>query len=150
MPHLQRSEFTIKPSAAGVGISSLISVRSYMPNTKGLDPNEPFQFQGGSITPTLNTAVPAVANSALRLFFTIYADSALVDKPTVEVEFMQNGQSLQKVPLPLPAADAQGRIPYVLTIPAAAIPAGTYEVRATAKQGATSSQSVTVVKIESM
>ena len=147
---VQRSEFTIKPSAAGVGISSLISVRSYMPNTKGLDPNEPFQFQGGSITPTLNTAVPAVANSALRLFFTIYADSALVDKPTVEVEFMQNGQSLQKVPLPLPAADAQGRIPYVLTIPAAAIPAGTYEVRATAKQGATSSQSVTVVKIESM
>jgi len=34
----------------------------------------------------------------------------------------------------LPDADAQGRIPYVMTVPAAAIPHGVYQVRAAAKQ----------------
>jgi len=39
------SEFSVAPTAKGVGISSLTSVRSYTPNVKGLDPNEPFQFK---------------------------------------------------------------------------------------------------------
>jgi hypothetical protein len=54
------------------------------------------------------------------------------------------------VPLPLPDADAQGRIPYVLTIPAAAIPPGTYQLRATTTQGGSSASAETEVKIEKM
>jgi hypothetical protein len=84
----------------------------------------------------------------LRLFFTIYQDSGVAAKATVEVEFLQNGKSLQKVQLPLPEADAQGRIPYVMTIPAAAIPAGEYQIRATTRQGDTTASSETAVKIE--
>lgn len=145
-----RSEFVVAPKTKGVSISSMTAVRSYTPNAKGLDPNEPFQFQGGSITPTLNNSVPRAENSALRLFFVIYQDPAIAAKPTVEVEFLQNGKSLTKVPLPLPDADSQGRIPDVMTIPAAAIPPGTYEVRATARQGSTTSQTETQVKIEAM
>jgi hypothetical protein len=145
---VQHSEFEIGPPARGVGISSLTGVRSYTPNAKGLDANEPFQFQGGSITPTLNMSVPRTADSMLRLFFTIYQDSAISAKPTVEVEFLQNGNTLQKVQLPLPDADAQGRIPYVMTIPAAAIPAGDYQIRATVRQGDTTASTETAVKIE--
>jgi VWFA-related protein len=144
----QRSDFTIAASGKGVGISSLTAVRSYAPNAKGIDPNEPFQYQGGTITPTLNTSVSRSPDSALRLFFTVYPDAAIAGKPTVEIEFTQNGNVLQKVPMPLPAADAEGRIPYVMTIPAAAIPPGVYQIRATAKQGDTSSQAVATVKIE--
>jgi VWFA-related protein len=144
----QRSEFTVDTRGKGVGISSLTAVRSYTPNAKGLDPNEPFQFQGGSITPTLNTSVQRVENSALRLFFIVYQDPSISAKPAVEIEFIQNGKSLTKVPMPLPAADAQGRIPYVMTIPAAAIPPGSYEVRATARQGDSTSEARTTVKIE--
>ena len=145
---MQRSEITLPPKPAGVAISSLTGVRSYTPNAKNMDPNEPFQFQGGLITPTLNTSVPRAEGSALRLFFTVYQDPAITAKPTVEIEFLQNGKSLTKVPMPLPPADAQGRIPYVMTIPANAIPAGQYEVRAVAKQGDSSSQTKTQVKIE--
>jgi hypothetical protein len=144
----QRSEFAVDTRGQGVGISSLTAVRSYTPNAKGLDPNEPFQFQGGSITPTLSTSVQRVENSALRLFFIVYQEPSISAKPSVEIEFTQNGKSLTKVPMPLPAADAQGRIPYVMTIPAAAIPPGSYEVRAVAKQGDTTSESKTTVKIE--
>jgi len=145
---MQRSELTLPAKPAGVAISSLTGVRSYTPNAKNMDPNEPFQFQGGLITPTLNTSVPRAEGSALRLFFTVYQDPAITAKPTVEIEFLQNGKSLTKVPMPLPPADAQGRIPYVMTIPASAIPAGEYEVRAVARQGDSTSQTKSQVKIE--
>jgi len=145
---VQHSEFTIPPRKKGVGISSLTAVRSYTPNAKGLDPNEPFQFQGGSITPTLNDSVPKTKDAALRFFFIVYQDASIIAKPTVEIEFLKNGKSLTKVPMPLPEADAEGRIPYVMTIPAAAIPAGNYDIQATAKQGDTTSETKTTVSIQ--
>jgi VWFA-related protein len=145
---VQRVEFTVPGGGSGVGISSLMPMRSYTPNAKGLDPTDPFQFQGGSVTPTMDIAVKKAPNSALRLFFTVYQDAAISDKPTVEVEFLQNGRSLTKVPMQLPAADAQNRIPYLMTIPAEAVPAGSYEVRATARQGSTSAVSSTTIRFE--
>jgi len=146
---MERTEFTVAAKAKGVGLSSLTMVRSFSP-AKGPDPGEPFQFQGQVITPTLSNNVPRVENSFLRLFFVVYRDASIPAKPTMEIELLQNGKSLTKVPLPLPEADAQGRIPYVMTIPAAAIPPGVYEVRAMAKQGDTAAESKTEVKIEAM
>ena len=143
---VQHTEFTIAPDK-GVGISALLPIRAAAP-AKNLDPNEPFQFQGASLTPTLDTVVKKVPNAMLRLFFTVYADASIPAKPMVEIEFMQNGHTLQKVPMELPAADAQGRIPYVMTIPAAAIPDGNYEIRATAKQGSTSAESSALLHFE--
>ena len=145
---MQRMDFTVPEEKSGVGLSSLMPMRSYTPKVKDLDPSDPFQFQGGSVTPTMDPAVKKVPNSALRLFFTVYPDASIPAKPTVEVEFLQNGKSLTKVPMDLPAADAQGRIPYLMTIPAEAVPAGSYEVRATARQGTTSAVSSTTVRFE--
>jgi VWFA-related protein len=144
----QRSEFTVPARVPGVGISSLAAMRSYTPNAKGLDPADPFQFQGGSITPTLDLTVKKGPNAVLRMFFTVYQDASVHTAPTVEIEFLQAGKSLTKVPMQLPAADAQGRIPYVMTIPAESIPAGSYEVRATARQGTTTAVSGAMVLIE--
>jgi hypothetical protein len=48
----------------------------------------------------------------------------------------------------LPAADARGRIPYLVTIPAEAVRAGSYEIRATVTQGSTSAVSNTAIRIE--
>jgi len=143
----QQSEFTVAAPPKGVAISSLTPVRSYTPNVK-LDPNEAFQFQGGSITPTLNNHVARAQDSALRLFFTIYQDGAISSSPSVEVEFLKGGASLTKVNLPLPPADSQGRIPYVMTIPAASIPPGNYDIRAVVHQGNTSAEAKTGVVID--
>jgi VWFA-related protein len=145
-----RSEFAIAEKSKGVSISSLMLVRSFAPNAKGLDPNEPFQFQGASITPTLDNSVHKAPDAALRLFFVVYRDPSIASKPTVEIEFLQNGKSLTKAPLPLPEADAQGRIPYVMTVPAAGIPPGLYEIRGTASQGDTSPVTSIPVQIDAM
>ena len=123
-------------------------MRSYTPNAKGLDADDPFQFQGGSVTPTMDLTVKKAPNAVLRLFFTVYRDASISAAPAVEMEFLQEGKSLTKVPMELPAADAQGRIPYLMTIPAASIPSGSYEIRATAKQGATSASASTDIVIE--
>jgi VWFA-related protein len=144
----QRSEFTVPAKAPGVAISSLAPMRSYTPNAKGLDPNDPFQFQGGSITPTTDLTVKKGPNAVLRLFFTVYQDASVSAAPAVEIEFLQAGKSLTKVPMQLPAADTQGRIPYLMTIPAESIPSGSYEVRATARQGSTAASASTMILIE--
>jgi VWFA-related protein len=144
---VERSEFTIPPKDKGVGISSLALVRSFIPNAKGLDANEPFQFQGASITPTFDSHIPKTQEAMLRVFFVVYPDSSITAKPTVEIEFLQGGKSLTKAPLPLPDADAQGRIPYVMTVPAAPFPPGVYEIHATTRQGSTSAERTIAVTI---
>jgi VWFA-related protein len=144
---VQRSPLEVAAAGSGVAISSLAALRAYAPNTKPADASDPFQFQGGTITPTLDPAVKKEPNAMLRLFFTVYPDVSSAAKPGVEIEFLQAGKSLTKVPMELPGADPQGRIPYVMTIPAAGIPPGTYEVRATARQGNSSAHSSTTVQI---
>jgi VWFA-related protein len=145
---MQRSEFTVPARAAGVSISSLLPMRSYTPNAKGLDPAEPFQFQGGSVTPTMDNVVIKAPNSALRIFFTVYPDPGNAAKPSVEIEFLQAGKLLTKVPMQLPAVDSLGRIPYLMTIPAESIPPGNYEIRATARQADSSSVAQTTIRIQ--
>ena len=67
-------------------------MRSYTPNVKGLDADEPFQFQGGRVTPTLDNVVKKAPNSVLRLFFTVYPDSGDTHQASVEVEFLLAGK----------------------------------------------------------
>jgi VWFA-related protein len=144
----QRAEFTVPAKVAGVAISSLTPMRSYTPNAKGLDPNDPFQFQGGSVTPTTDLTVKKGPNAVLRLFFTVYRDASVATAPAVEIEFLQAGKILTKVPMQLPSGDAQGRIPYLMTIPTESIPSGSYEVRATARQGASAASASTMIQID--
>jgi len=141
-----RSGFTIPAETKGVGISSIVVMRSYAPSATTADPNDPFRFQGGIITPTLDTTVKREANGALRLFFTVYQDGAGT-KPSAQVEILQGGRSLTKVPLELPAPDRQGHIPYLMTIPTGQIPPGVYDVRAVARQGESAAEARTSIRI---
>ena len=95
---MQRSEFTVAAKGNGVGISSLTPMRSYTPNAKGLDPGDPLQFQGGSITPTMDLTVKKVPDAVLRLFFTVYQDSSIAAKPSVEIEFRQGAKEPHQSP----------------------------------------------------
>jgi VWFA-related protein len=140
------SDFEVAARAKGVGISSLAVMHSFTPNAKGLDPDDPFQFQGGSVAPTLDSEISKSSAPMLRLFFTVYQDPSISAPPAVEIQFVQNGKVLANVPMQLPAADARGRIPYLMTIPTAAIPPGSYQIRATAKQGGTMAETSSVVQ----
>lgn len=143
---VESSAFEVPSRRKGVGISSLAVMHSYTPNAKGLDPNEPFQFQGGSVTPTLENGISKTAEPVLRLFFTVYQDPSISARPGVQIQFVQGGKVLANVPMELPQPDAQGRIPYLMTIPTGSIPPGSYEIRASASQGDTRAQTSTVLQ----
>jgi len=144
----QHTAFTVPSGGTGVGISPLIPVRSYIPGAKDLDPGDPFQVEGGSVTPTLDTTFKKLPNFAFRLFLTVYPDPSISGKPIVKVEITKDGAIMETDPMVLPPADALGRIPYLMTIPAGAIRAGSYQIRATVTQGSTSAMSSTSIRIE--
>jgi hypothetical protein len=109
------------------------------PNTGG----DPFRVEKNKITPDLDAQIPAAQGSNINIFCVVYGQKG-GPKPELFLEFLQGGQSVGKLPAPLPDMDAQGQIPYIATIPAANFPAGDWEVRATAVQGGKPSNVETV------
>jgi VWFA-related protein len=137
---VHRSSLIAEARSGGVGISNLCLVRNYQPNAKDLDPKEPLQFQGGKITPTLGGQVFAVKGAQLSTFFIVHADPAIKEKPVASIEFLVDGTPIANADLPLPAPDAAGRIPYVMSAPAENMPAATYEIHVTVKQGSSKAE----------
>jgi hypothetical protein len=145
---VQRSPLVVDAVPAGVGMSSLYLVRAFQANAKDLDPNDPMQFQGGRITPTLGGKVFNVPGAQLSTFFVVYPDPAIKTPPVANIEFLVDGTAVAKADLPLPAADAQGRIPYVMSAPAEKMPAATYEIHVTVTQGNTKADDRMKVAVE--
>jgi VWFA-related protein len=142
-----RSDFQAAPPKS-LSISDVSLVRSYAPGAKDLDPNDPFQYQGGRVTPTLTTTIRAGKGATLSMFFVVYPEPGNTAKPSVELEYVKDGQVIGKGGLELPAADAKGRIPYIMSSSAEALPAGEYVIRATAKQGTATAEDQATFKVE--
>ena len=144
----QHAEFDVTGAGTGVGISALIPVRWFTPDTKDLDPEDPFQVGGGSVIPTMDTDFKMIPNSGFRMFFTVYPDASISARPMVEIDFIKDGRISETAPMEMPPADSRGRIPYLMTIPAEAMRAGSYEIRATVTQGDTSAVATTTIRFE--
>ena len=144
----KRAALVVPMAGKGVQMSHLSVVRRFDAAAKDLDPAEPFQFQGGRVTPTLAASVFGVKGAALSLFFVVYPDPAIAAKPEAVVEYIRDGAVVGRGAVPLGEPDAQGRIPSVMSSPADAMPPGSYEVRAVVKQGETATEERTFVTIE--
>lgn len=143
----RRSAFQAAAKPAGVAMSSISVVRSFAPNAKDLNPEEPFQFQGGRITPTFQNSLKPVKGAQMALFFTVYPQAGAA-APQAVVQYLKEGVVVGNATLPLPQPDAQGRIPYVLSSPIDAMPPGTYEVKVSVQQGASTAEESVLVTIE--
>jgi hypothetical protein len=95
---------------------------------------QPDPAQGKRVVPELDTAL--AANVSPYVFFVVYPDKSIADKPKIQAEFLINGQVAAKQVADLPAPDATGAIPMVINT--AAKP-GNLELRITALQGNSSS-----------
>jgi len=132
------------PEQKGVGLSSVMLVQHVEPVQGKVEPTDPLEFQpdpsqGRRVIPELATNLTAGVKP--YVFFVVYPDRSLADKPKIQVEFLVGGQVLAKQTSELPATDATGAIPMMINT--AAKP-GNCELRITAMQGASSTkQSVT-------
>jgi VWFA-related protein len=127
------------PERKGVGLSSILLVGHMEPVTGKVAAADPLEFQpdpaqGKRVVPELDTAL--AANVSPYVFFVVYPDKSIADKPKIQAEFLINGQVAAKQVADLPAPDATGAIPMVINT--AAKP-GNLELRITALQGTSSS-----------
>jgi VWFA-related protein len=80
------------------------------------------------LTPNLGAPIRKSASKQLPFFFTVRPAKGGA-APTAELEILQGGNSLAKLPLPLPAADASGRIQFASALPLDSLSAGGYELK---------------------
>ncbi len=128
------------PAVKGVGISSIALVQRVEAVKGKVDANEPFEFQppsgdGRRITPELGDNLKSDARP--YVYFVVYPDPAITDKPKIQVEFRVGDKTLAKQTADLPAPDATGAVPMLIKT---ATEAGNCELRITAVQGQSQSQ----------
>ena len=80
------------------------------------------------LIPNFGVPIRKSVSKQLPFFFTVRPAKGSA-APTAELEIVQSGKSLAKLPLPLPAADASGRIQFASALPLDSLSAGNYELK---------------------
>jgi VWFA-related protein len=121
------------PAQKGLGMSSIVLVRSVQPMMRKADTADPLEFESKRVSPEIVTDLKPGAQP--YFYFVVYPDKANAEKARIAVEVLNNGQSVSKRSAALPAADATGAIPMVVSAPPRT---GRCELKITAMQGAES------------
>jgi VWFA-related protein len=131
---------TVEVPAAGEGgglrLSDVVFLKRAEPAGAGEETRgNPFRVAGALVTPNLGEPIRRSLKQA-PFFFTAYARPGA--RPKLTIELRQQGRTLAQMPGELPETDASGRIQYLAGLPLEKIPAGTYELRVTVGDAATS------------
>jgi VWFA-related protein len=132
----RRSVLLVAPIRPVVSMSSITVIKRIDPvdpNTK--DPDNPMRFAEGKIVPNLGEAISPGPGAQLSFYFVVYPAAGLVEKPNLTLEFLLDGEVIARATPELTPPDAQGRIPYIATVPMEKFKAGRYEIRAVVRQG---------------
>src|SRR6185437_14606565 len=86
------SALLIPPAIASLSMSSVALIRSWKPKEPEATGEDPFVFDGKSMTPTLTAVVRKSASTSLPFYFIVYPDSKSHEKPEITVEFDRDGQ----------------------------------------------------------
>lgn len=140
----RRLALVIPGHERGVALSSLALVRRADPATDR-NPADPLEFRGGKVTPTL--VDEAQVNVRPALYFVVYPDAGLPDRPELIVDYLQDGEVILRATPTLEAPEADGSIPFLAMAPEGLKP-GQYVVRATVRQGATAAQERTLLTLK--
>ncbi len=142
----RKAVLMVPVASPGVMLSNVSLVRSFQPNAA--DETDPFRFQGGKVTPSLDDQVHGGKGAKLSVFFVVYPDPAEPSKPELQVQLLQDGKPIGGGALDLPPAEKDGSIPFVASFPIEALPAGQYQIRVIAKQGSIARDQTALFTIE--
>ena len=131
---------------AKLRVSSLVVVkRAEQVAEKERRPQNPLLVNGLVLSPNLGDPVSKAAK-ALAFYFAVYPAKE-GSGPNIRIELIQNGKVAVQLPMPVPPADASGRIQQLGQLPLEQIAPGTYELRVVASQGAQQVTRSTMVRI---
>jgi VWFA-related protein len=133
-------------NAAALRVSSLVIVRrgEKVPE-KDRRADNPLLVKDVILYPNLGDAVSKTAKE-LAFYFAVYPGPG-GPAPEATLQLMLNDTALAQVPMPLPAADAAGRIQQTGRLPLDQVPPGTYDLRVIVKQGGTQIARSALVRI---
>ncbi len=144
----RRIAFAVTATRPGVNISGLALIRRIDPQAGETDARDPFRYPGGKVIPTLDNSIPASSSGELSYYLVVYPEASVADKPQLTMEFFnKDGASVGQASPDLPPPGKDGLIPYVASLPLANFGPGTYELRATVKQGASMAEEKTSFSI---
>ena len=130
----------VVPDPTGkLAISNVVVVRRN-DQLKDNQITDPFYYQGGKITPTLNTTLKGGQGNILPFYFAVYPDPAIKDAPKLTMAFYKEGQYLGSAEAPLPPVQKDGRIPYIAALPADKFTPGSYEIKLGVAQGSANAE----------
>jgi VWFA-related protein len=121
-------------TAGALRMSSLVIVKraeKVSGNERRAD--NPLLVNDAVLYPNLGEAV-SKASKELGFYFAAYPTKG-GPAPESIIELLQNGKAVARLPMPLPAADANGRVQQAGRLPLEPLAPGTYELRAVVKQG---------------
>ena len=119
----------------GIGLSDLTLVRRIEDLTAPLDPADPFEYSNKRVLPLVSTHL--LPGAKPFVYFMIYPEPASAARMVLRVRLLKDGRPVTTLRPEVPAPDASGGIPLIVTLPAKP---GTYEVRATITQGNSSTE----------
>jgi len=129
------------PPREGLALSNAVMVQRVEAVSGTSDAADPFQFSAKRVIPELSSGAPSTPPA---IYFVVYPDKASTEKPKLQVEFFVNGQVVAKQIADLPAADASGAIPMMVS---AVQKPGDCELRIAALQGSESAEQSVAYKV---
>ena len=145
----RKASFVVPAASDALGMSSVTLIRSTKAKDANAKPDDPMLMTDKVILPMVNPVLKKSDYEAISFYLTIYPDKKSAEKPNLVMVFSKDGQLLGKANAPqLGGPDAQGRIQYVANAPAAALPAGNWEVHFIAQQGKESADEAVTFTLE--
>jgi VWFA-related protein len=134
-----KTPLTVPAPTKNLAISDVVVVRrnDQLKDNQILDP---FYYQGGKVTPTLDTRLKGGKGNYLPFYFAVYPDAAIKDAPKLTMGFYKAGQYLGSAPVELGPVQKDGRIPYIAALPADPFTPGSYEIKLNAAQGSATAE----------
>lgn len=123
------SEVEMGASAGGLSMSSLVMV-DHLQRASATGAADPLVYRGDRLVPMLSRTI--AVGEQRTVYFLAKADTAIAEKPQLEVELLVDGQSAAKQVGAMPEPNEAGLIPMSFVAP---VRAGHCELRLTAVQG---------------
>jgi hypothetical protein len=144
---VERSTVEVPEARPALLLSSLAVIKRVEPVSEGaLASDDPFRLGPNRIVPFVGE--PEIAHgSPLNIFLVAYPEAEDTGSVALTLELRRDGQLVGRSQPQLPAPDAQGRIPYIASIPAEGFKPGLYQVRAVLQQGRSTADEWTSVRI---
>ncbi len=131
-----RTPVEVPPVGTELSIGSVVPVERVGRAAPTDSPSDPLRVGDVTLVPGLGGPLDPAARAELPIYVPVYP-ARRPEAVELAVELRRDGKVVAQSSPTLPAADPDGRVPWIGSIPSGGLSAGSYEIAVTARQGET-------------